>query len=328
MASRHGCEHQVDQGAILADHRDRDERPGRHVGDPRRRREPDRDLTASRGRGRAGPGDPVLDPPEQAAKLARGQRGVGGKDRDQRPSPGRPAGASILCELDADGPAGDRQFGKPAEVRQYEKTDRHADPAGLDDPGGGADATLQLECRHPPAGTDRSLLDGPRGGRGERVRHVLPADMTTAEVVQERVVALADDRVDGAGCRPDLRTLREQVIEQSLGRSSNGQRVRQRDRRLELAELRDLEQPDRLAEPVDHVARRDHLLAKQVPTMRADDRNPGLHRRVRRIDHRPMPDPNARHVRDRVQRPGRERRDPRSGRGGRQRSVHLADRQG
>ena len=240
-------------------------------------REGDGDLAApvadegagARDADRGAPGDPF--------ELPLRERDVGREQRDDR-------SLLVLRRGDsedggADLPSVQGQVFHLAEVGEHERAQRERRAAALDDARRRADSPFELVARHSAPRADRALLEvGAR--RGDGPQHVLPADRKRADVVQEAVVALEDRRVHRPGLPADVGVRGEHRADERLGRRAHAEGVGQQDRRLERAHLLDLDDPARLAETVDHVARRHDFFAEEVPRRRNNGGHTGLYRAV------------------------------------------------
>ncbi len=90
----------------------------------------------------------------------------------------------------------DREPLATAVVGEHEHADHEGALAGDGETRRRADAALEVVTGHADAGADRALVDGARSGGVERGMHVLAKHVHAAHVVQEAVVALANDRHD------------------------------------------------------------------------------------------------------------------------------------
>jgi hypothetical protein len=101
--------------------------------------------------------------------------------------------------------------------------------------------------------------------------------------------------------------LRDELVDERVGRAPHAQRAGEQDRRLELSELVHLREADQLAERVADVHRGRHAVEEGIAGVRQDRR----HASADRVAHgeRRMADAHPRDVGDGVVRAGRE--DPR-----------------
>jgi hypothetical protein len=139
----------------------------------------------------------------------------------------------------------------------------------------------------------------------DRFDRMLIGDSARANVVEAPVVGFADDRVHRE--HAFVARLRERPAHRALGNLSDGQRVRQQDRRFDFTELHDLGRAHELAEAVadDHCRR--HLVLEHVAFVRDDGRHAGANTIA--FDDRAVADANATHIGDCVERAGIEDTD-------------------
>ncbi len=109
--------------------------------------------------------------------------------------------------------------------------------------------------------------------RGDRRSHVVGPHVQPANVVEAAVVGFADERVDGS--HVGVAVLLQRPLHQPFDRGADAQRVGQRDRRFDRAELVDLRRARELAEGVADEHRAGHLLLKHVAGVRHDDGHAG-----------------------------------------------------
>ena len=198
----------------------------------------------------------------------------------------------------ADGDAVHAQTRPLAVVRLHEDADH---PAVLSDSRRGADSALEAVADHAGAAADGALVDRAVARPLERLLHVLGLDVEAVDVVQEAVPGLAHDReapvvLAGVG-RGDER----------IANDSHRVRVREADRRRQLARVAHPLEPGQLAVAVDPVRAGEERLGR-----RDDDGDSGPD--VLAFDQRRVSDPDPGHVGDRILGPGREPADldPRS----------------
>ena len=127
---------------------------------------------------------------------------------------------------------------------------------------------------------------------------MLARDVEAANVVQRPVVRLADERVHGPHLL--IAPLGDRPGDDRLHGRADGERVRQHDRRLDRAELLHLRRSGKLPEGVPDEDRARHFLLKQVAAVREDRGDARAD--VVALDDRRVPDADAGHVGDRVQR--------------------------
>ena len=142
-----------------------------------------------------------------------------------------------------------------------------------------------------------------RARAGDGLHHLRVPDGAVLDVGKPRVVALADDGVDGLHLHARRMALVDAVLHERVVHKADVERVGQGDGRLDRAQLLQLHQAQRLAKAVENLARADDLVQKQVVLRGEDDghpRVPGLRA------HRAVPHRNAGHVRQRVARAARE----------------------
>jgi hypothetical protein len=106
---------------------------------------------------------------------------------------------------------------------------------------------------------------------------VFGADVAPDGVVEERVVALADDGNDHVFVAADARMLLRHPFDRRVGDFAHRQRVGQKDRRLDQSPLRDLRQARQLARAVEHEGAADEPLAIDI-LVRQDAGDAGAHR--------------------------------------------------
>ncbi len=100
--------------------------------------------------------------------------------------------------------------------------------------------------------------------------HVIGPNVQAANVVQAAVVGLANQRVHRSHVR--VARLIERPAHEAFDGGADAQRVGQRDRRLDRAELIDLRRAGELAEGVADEHGAGHLVLKHVAAVRNDRR--------------------------------------------------------
>ena len=191
----------------------------------------------------------------------------------------------------------------PPIVRLHERADGVARERRGKLARGRPDAALPAERDGPGSRADAAFLDGAAVGRRDRGEDVGGRDAHRANVVQvPSVVRLAHHGVDGTDRL--VARLTERPPHDRVDRGADREGVGQHDRRLEVAELRDLEESGRLAEPVADVDGGRKLLLKEVVAGREDRRHAGANRVA--LDEGLVADAHALDVGDRVPAAGRK----------------------
>ncbi len=216
-------------------------------------------------------------------------------------------------------PSRDRQVGQHAEIGKHQRT--HGERAEAAErtrarlSGGASDAALQPEARHAAAGADAALREVCRCTvmRGEvvglRHRHAL-------DVVQIAVVALEDQRID-RGQASAAFGIRADALPDLRGRhGGHRERVGQRNRCFQHAELFDLQQPGAFSEAVEHRDAGRHALQERIAAVRPQHGDAGVD--VALVE-RGMSHGDTRHIGDRIARAGLQAPDV----GNRRRARHL-----
>ena len=301
-ALRHRTEERVD-GVIVEDGHGQDGRVGvmRH---PVGRGKGDHDLAAAVAAVGAGAGQahqcPVAEPPQ----LALAERDVRSQHRDD--------GAFVLMGRDLriqqrlDGRPRHDEVVENGMVREDERTDGVGLPVQLHLPGCRPDAAFQAVAAHPAPGSDGTFGKiGP--AVGQRGKDMLFGHMQAPDVVQAAVVALADDRVHAAGGLANIRITLQHILHQCRLHGTHTEGIGEQDRRFQRPQLVDLDQAGRLAEAVDDMAGRQHLIVEHIARMRQQSRHAGLDIAVRQgaVPHR-----HARHIADLVPGAVRQSADP------------------
>jgi len=267
------------RGEIVVQRAPGDRRPGR--GPAARRAQPggqgQEDLAAGMLPGAAGPGQAQAGPAGQPLAAGAVQRPVGQHDHDARAGrPGRGLSRPGAGQQPARGQPGHGEPVPDAEVGHRDHADR--DPAGQHS-GRGADAALVTEAAHPGARADRALggRAGPGGpaGRGQRIPHVLVADLHPAWFAEEAVVALGHDRDDDV-VDTDPWLFRDQQFAGGVVDPAELHGRGEEHRGLGQPPLLRGQQPGAFAGPVEHRPAGRHRVAEQV-TARVDhgDSGPG-----------------------------------------------------
>ena len=144
-------------------------------------------------------------------------------------------------------------------------------PCARDDARRRADAGLEVEARHAGAGPDAAFGHGAGGGGVQRGAHVLLVHVHAAQVVEQAVVALADDRHDGV-LDADARVAVHHPAHGGVVDGAGALRVGEHDRRLDEAPLADGADADDLADAVGDEGAGDDTLVPEVAAVREDRR--------------------------------------------------------
>ncbi len=214
-------------------------------------------------------------------------------------------------ELAADGHAVDAQVADAPEVVEHQDAHRILVAALGHTPRGRADATLEVEGNHARAGAHGALLDGPAVGVVQRLVDVLDPHVGAGDVVQKRVVTLADQRDEHVVLVSDVRVALQQVLDGSLGDHAHRQGVGQQDGRLNKPPLEHLQQSAEFAGAVEHKRAADHALHEQIARSRNDGGDARAHHTGGEVvgptaDQRLVADADAGDVGDGVERPRRK----------------------
>ena len=196
-------------------------------------------------------------------------------------------------------PPGDTEIFKLAVVGQGQHPQGIAIARDLKHAGGGADAALEAMADHPAPGAHGAFLKN-RICRPDRRQHIAFFHMQSADIVQPAIVALHHHRVDRARLPADLGISRHHIAAQGREGRAGGQRVGQDDGRLQLAQLPGLHQAHGFAKTVDDIKPQGQLFLKTVAAVGQDGGHACLYRPFRQCH---VPDPQAGHIRDQVQRP-------------------------
>jgi hypothetical protein len=194
----------------------------------------------------------------------------------------------------ADASAVDRE--NPAEVGLDERSDRVSAKLSGKNARGGSDSSLPTQSRRARAGADASFGHRSFLRRFNGRDDVFGGHPSRADVVQAAIVGLPDNRVDRT--HAFIARLRQRPSGHRVHGDANGERVRQNDRRLDVAELANLKEPGRLAEPVADVHGSRDFLLEEVAAMRKNGRHAGSDRVP--FDESLVADANARDVGDRI----------------------------
>ena len=97
-----------------------------------------------------------------------------------------------------------------------------------------------------------------------------------ADIVQHAVVALTDQRIDGAGLDADIFILLQHILDQGVGGSADAQSVGHDDGGFNGAQLFHLHQTHGLAEAVDDAGRSHNLLLEHVALVGQNGGNAGI----------------------------------------------------
>ncbi len=214
-----GQEDRVD--GVLVEHPGFPDLPARVVGDALRRGEGDDHVPGAVPEVAAHADEPHPGPPAEPAELACVQGNVGGENDDERAPvvrgagsggrrrgwPRRPVlrGFKNLSYPRPDRVAGDREPVEAPEIGEDEGAHRILRVVEPDTSRGAPDAALEAEAAHAPAGPDGPFPEV-LVRRGQGVEHVRLPHVHAPDVVQESVVTLAYDGIDGARDVPDVGT--------------------------------------------------------------------------------------------------------------------------
>ena len=181
-------------------------------------------------------------------------------------------------------------------VGQHQHAQREALSLDLHNPGGGANAALQIVADHALA---RAYISLGKIGRGafNSGEYLFLSHRPVPDVIERAVVALADHRVHRLdGIAPGL-CLAAHVLHHGVMDQAHVQGVGQGNGGLQGAQLPDLHQPRRFAEAVKHMAGRHHLLLKNIIRTGQDHRHAGF---VPLAVHSTVAHPNAGYIRNGV----------------------------
>src|SRR2546428_9210980 len=158
-----------------------------------------------------------------------------------------------------------------AEVRLHEHAHRPGALRVRQHARGGADAALPAEGDRSRPRADRAFLNHSCVRRLECLPHVQLADWAGADGVEEAVVRLPHDWVDG----PHLLhpRLREPETHEGIVGFPDAQRTGEKNGRLELPELRYLGRAEQLPETVADVGRGGAAVVKEGAALRQDRRD-------------------------------------------------------
>ena len=173
--------------------------------------------------------------------------------------------------------ATDHQVSSATEVRLHQRTHGVAPRFFGQHAAGRADAALPAKATGASASANCPLRHRPRGCGLNRRPHVLGADVTPLQVVEVTVVGFAHDHVGGAGADAHLWTMTHRVLHQRIRHEADVEGVGQRNRCLNDPQLAHLFKATHLAEPVDGVHGRAHLLAEQIVAVGQNHRHTGAH---------------------------------------------------
>ena len=120
-------------------------------------------------------------------------------------------------------------------------------------------------------------------------------DMQAPDIVQAAVVALADDRVHTAGGLADIGVALQHIFDQRRLHGAHTQGVGKQDGGLQRAQLIDLDKAGGLAEAVDDMAGRQHLIMEHISGVRQQRGHAGLDIAIRQCA---MAHCHARHITD------------------------------
>ena len=98
----------------------------------------------------------------------------------------------------------------------------------------------------------------------------------TTDIVEHTVVALTDQRIDGAGLDADIFILLQHILDQGVGGSADAQSVGHDDGGFNGAQLFHLHQTHGLAEAVDNAGRGHNLLLEQIALVGQNGGNAGI----------------------------------------------------
>ncbi len=135
----------------------------------------------------------------------------------------------------------------------------------------------------------------------QRAEDVLLTHRHRLNIVEVAVVALQYQRVDSGTAAADLRVAQAAAPHHGVEQRADGEGVAQQNRRLQLPQLIQLHQSQRLGEAVEHRAAARQRLVEQI-ARRHDGGDAGL---AFAVGQSVMPDADARHVAQAVGRPGR-----------------------
>ncbi len=171
---------------------------------------------------------------------------------------------------------------------------------------------LEIERRHARPASDAALLDGPALGLAQGLVDVRFVDGTHDDVVEMRIVALADQRNHHVRLVGQIGKSFEHVLDGRPRDDAHGMGVGEHDRRLDDAPLPHLGQSRHLAAPVEDERPTDDAMGEDVVFDRPDRRDAGPHRPRARfqgiveVEERRVPDAAPLDIRDRVVRSGLE----------------------
>ena len=259
-------------------------------------------LAAAIARGRAGHAEAEFGARGQPAQIARVDRRVGG-DHDH-------AGAArcrlgvllevVAAELAPYRRAHDRE--DAAEIGLHQHPDRVAAQRGGEHARGRTDAALVAEADGPRARTHGALGHGAwRGGTDGR-DHVFLRHRPAADVVERAVIGFAHQRVDAEDLL--IARLGEGPLHRAGDALRHAQRIGQDDGCLQIAQLLDLRAAGELAEGIRDVDTGRDLLLEEIAAVRQDRGH--ARAEISALMERHVPDHDACHIRDRVERSGRQ----------------------
>src|SRR5262249_38899179 len=163
---------------------------------------------------------------------------------------------------------------------------------------GRADAAFPSVADRSGAGADRAFRDWSCPCVLNRREHMLAGDMKATDVVQPAVVRFADERVHRTHLV--VSGLRQRVAHDRFHRGPHAQCVRQDDRRLDSAELRDLRRASQFPKRIADEDRAGDLVLKKISAVWEDGRYTGADAIA--LDDRRVADSHAVDICDRIER--------------------------
>ena len=202
--------------------------------------------------------------------------------------------------------AADHEVGHAAEVRLHKHAHGPGTPALLDEAGGGADAPLEAEADGAAARADGAsgevLARAVDGGE-----HLLRAYGPGLDAADAPVVRLADHGVHALGERvPCALLFSKGILYQRVRDAADVHRAGERDGRLEVAELGDLDGAAGLSVAVEGMGGGHGPRGEDRALTGDDDRHARVQLLCRVVDGR-VPDLDVRYIGDAVARAARER---------------------
>ena len=183
------------------------------------------------------------------------------------------AAQRVAAELEPERFAVDRQ--NAAEIRLHEGAHGPAAERIGELSRSSSDARLEAESLRARTSAYGTLDDGTGSGVLQRREYVRLLHEARADVVHARVVRFAHKTVDAHD--GFVFFILKRPIDEAVDRRGNAHRVRQDDRRFEVAELLDLRIARHLPEAVPEKNAAGDLRLKNVARMRANGRDAGVH---------------------------------------------------